>query len=112
MPRLAGLAIPAILLGAATGFALPPPRQIKIGANHHLGDGSFIAKYGRAPTTRDDERERMHQHLSFVRAWLASRPATRPELAEKRKQILAYFDEYIAKHTTPENTHMPWRTPV
>jgi len=54
----------------------------------------------------------MHTHFTYVRHWLAGRPATKPELAARRQEILGYFDEYIAKGTTPDNAHVPWRTPV
>jgi len=54
----------------------------------------------------------MHAHFVHVRGWLGSRDATKPELASRRKEILGYFDEYIAKGTTPQNVHVPWRTPV
>jgi hypothetical protein len=106
------LALP-ILLAASTGFALPRPNShVRAGANHHLGDDSFIAKYGHNVDVHASERDRMHQHLSYVRDWLASRPATRPELEKRRAEILAHFDAYIAKNTTPKNAHVPWRTPV
>jgi hypothetical protein len=107
--------IPAALLlfTASTSFALPRPNtHVRAGANHHLGDDSFIAKYGHNVDSHASEGDRMHQHLQFVRDWLASRPATRPELAKRRAEILAHFDAYIAKDTTPKNVHVPWRTPV
>ncbi|HSO35689.1 MAG TPA: hypothetical protein VLT33_24340 [Labilithrix sp.] len=47
-----------------------------------------------------------------MRGWLGSRAATKPELEARRAEILGYFDEYIAKGTTPQNAHLPWRTPV
>jgi hypothetical protein len=102
-----------ILLVASTGFALPRPNShVRAGANHHLGDDSFVAKYGHNVDAHASERDRMHQHLQYVRDWLASRPATRPELARRRAEILAQFDAYIANNTTPKNAHVPWRTPV
>ncbi|HRE91108.1 MAG TPA: hypothetical protein PK095_18445 [Myxococcota bacterium] len=54
----------------------------------------------------------MQTHLVYVREWLANRPATRPELAARRALILSHLDAYIAKGTTPENRHLPWRNPV
>ena len=54
----------------------------------------------------------MLTHFQNVRAWLTSRPATRPELASRRAELLRYFDDYIAKGTTPVNERLPWRTPV
>jgi MORN repeat protein len=106
------LALP-ILLAASTGFALPRPNShVRAGANHHLGDDSFIAKYGHNVDVHASERDRMHQHLQYVRDWLASRPATRPELEARRAEILRTFDAYIANNTTPRNAHVPWRTPV
>ena len=106
------LAAVAVLCASSAAFALPPNSPYREGANHHVGDDSFVAQFGRAPTPRDSEPARMHAHFAFVRAWLASRPATKPELAGKRAQILAAFDAYIAKGTTPQNAHLPWRTPV
>ena len=29
-----------------------------------------------------------------------------------RQKLLAYLDAYIAHGTTPDNEHLPWRTPV
>ncbi|HEY0255738.1 MAG TPA: hypothetical protein VGC41_29615, partial [Kofleriaceae bacterium] len=84
----------------------------RAGANHHIGDDSFIAKYGHNVDVHASEQDRMHLHLQFVYDWLASRPPTKPELAPKRKEILAHFAAYIAKNTTPKNAHVPWRTPV
>jgi MORN repeat variant len=102
-----------ILLAASTSFALPRPNShVRAGANHHLGDESFVVKYGHNVDIHASERDRMHQHLQYVRDWLASRPATRPELEQRRAEILAHFDAYIAKNTTPKNVHVPWRTPV
>jgi hypothetical protein len=99
-----------VLLVAPPGFATPP--GARDGANHHAGDDSFVAAYGREPKPGDGEKLRMHTHFTYVRAWLASRPATRPELAEKRRRLLAYFDEYIAHGITPRNTEVPKRNPV
>lgn len=95
--------------------ALPPgatARGFVEGANHHLGDTSFIARFGRPPGPGDSEALRMHTHLVYVREWLATRPATRPELAARRDLILTHLDAYIAKGTTPVNRHLPWRNPV
>lgn len=85
--------------------------RFRPGANHHLGDDAFIAELGREPTAAD-EKLRIRSHFLAVRELLHSRAATRPELAAKRAEILAYFDDYIAKGTTPKNEHLPWRTPV
>lgn len=113
---LVSITLSVSLLAAATttAFALPPGADpaLRSGANHHVGDESFIDAFGRAPTPHDSERVRMTTHLQHVRDWLASRPATRPELAAKRAAILAAFDAYIAKGTTPKNSNLPWRTPV
>ncbi|CAN5724153.1 hypothetical protein BH11MYX3_BH11MYX3_16650 [soil metagenome] len=102
------------LLVSSTALALPPGSDpvLKSGANHHIGDDSFVDAFGRPPTSHDAERVRMTTHLQHVRDWLASRPATRPELRAKRAAILAAFDVYIAKGTTPKNSNLPWRTPV
>src|ERR1041385_726502 len=81
------------------------------GANHHLGDAAFRAKYGRDPVLAD-EKLRMRTHFESVRDYLSKRPATRPELEARRAEILHLFDAYIAKGTTPKNEHLPWRTPV
>lgn len=112
--------IPAVLLPLAltlstASHALAPgdkARGFREGANHHIGDDSFAAFYGRLPGPGDDEHLRMHAHFTHVRSWLGSRDATKPELATRRAEILGYFDEYIAKGTTPQNAHLPWRTPV
>ena len=102
-----------VLLASATALAQSPntAAAFRPGANHHIGDDAFVAKYHREPTL-GDEKLRMHEHFLAAKALLSSRPATRPELEGRRKQILAAFDEYIAKGTTPKNGHLPWRTPV
>ncbi len=113
--RLSSLVIPLSLFIASTSVALPPgaaKRGLREGANHHTGDDSFVAQFGRAPRPDDDEKVRMRVHFKAVRAWLASRPATRPELKAKRAQLLGYLDEYIAKGITPKNIDLAWRTPV
>ncbi len=105
--------IASIVAVAGTASALPnPDARFRPGANHHLGDDSFVARFGRIPTSADDEHVRMKVHLEFVRAWLAARPATRPELAARRAELLGYLDDYIAHGVTPRNTHLPWRTAV
>lgn len=94
---------------ATVTFADVPPRE---GANHHLGDDSFVARFSRQPSPVDDEHLRMAVHLRYVRQWLGSRPATQPELASRRAQLLGFLDEYIAAEVTPRNTYVPWRSPV
>ena len=113
--RLTHWIIPLSLLVASTSNALPPgaaERGLREGANHHTGDDSFVEEFGRAPRAGDDEKLRMRVHFAHVRAWLASRPATRPELQAKRDQLLAFLDEYIAHGITPKNIDLAWRTPV
>ena len=104
------------LCGAAagdSGSTLPnPDTRFREGANHHTGDDSFVAAFGRKPGAQDSEKVRMKMHFEAVRAWLASRPATSPARETRRHEILGYLDNYIAKGTTPQNDHLPWRTPV
>jgi hypothetical protein len=101
------------LLIASTAAALPAPdTRFRPGANHHLGDDSFVAAHGRAPGQADTEKQRMATHLVHVRKLLASRAATKPELEARRAELLGYLDDYIAKGITPANTHLPWRSPV
>ncbi len=107
--------LPLTLTIASSSQALAPgdaKRGFREGANHLVGDDGFAAVYGRQPHVGDAEALRMHTHFTYVRRWLADRPATKPELAARRQEILGYFDEYIAKGTTPDNAHVPWRTPV
>src|SRR5262245_15907273 len=54
----------------------------------------------------------MRAHLTTIREALAARPATRLDLAERRRALLGYLGEYIAKGITPRNTRLPWRSPV
>jgi len=91
-------------IGAADG--------IRPGANHHLGDDSFVAAFGRPPTDADPEPVRMHVHLAYVRALLAARPATSASLEGRRAELLGYLDDYIAAGTTPHNTYVARRSPV
>ncbi|MCC6620732.1 MAG: hypothetical protein IT385_05730 [Deltaproteobacteria bacterium] len=112
---LTPLALTLALSLAAGAHALSPgarERGFVEGANHHLGDASFVARFGRAPGPGDAEALRMHTHLVYVRDWLASRPATRPELAPRRALILSHLDDYIGKGITPRNRALPWRNPV
>jgi len=102
------LAIALLLLTTSVASA----HVLRDGANHHLGDDSFFVRFGRAPTADDGEPLRMHVHLQYVHDLLASRPATRPELAERRAELLGYLDDYIAQGTTPENTYVARRNPV
>lgn len=87
-------------------------RELRPGANHHLGDDSFVARFDRAPTPADPEALRMHVHLEYVRDLLAARPATAPDLAARRAELLGYLGDYIAAGITPKNTYVPWRSPV
>ncbi len=102
------------LLATSTASALPPGADpgLRDGANHRVGDDSFVTAFGRAPTSADPEKLRMKTHLVDIRAKLAAKPATRPELAARRAELLGYLDDYIAKGITPRNEHLPWRTPV
>src|SRR6476659_2669563 len=95
------LPIALVTLASTASFALPPnaPRHLRTGANHHTGDDGFVAHQGHAPTPGEDEKLRMHEHFVAVRARLAAKPATRPELEARRQQILAHLDAYIAKGT-------------
>ncbi len=107
--------VPISLALTTTAFALPPgaeQRGFRDGANHHLGDDSFVARVGRSPTLADSEQLRMRTHLQYVRELLAHRPPTRPELAARRAELLGYLDDYIAKGITPRNEALPWRSPV
>jgi MORN repeat variant len=103
------LPVLVLLLVASPALAGVTPRP---GANHHLGDDSFVVRFGRAPDAADPEPLRMRVHLEYVRDHLAARPATRPELAGRRAELLGYLGNYIAKGTTPINTYVPRRTPV
>lgn len=88
------------------------PHGFRGGANHHLGDDSFVQKFGRQPRLSDDETLRARTHLEYAHARLAAKPATRPELAARRQQLLGYLADYVKKGTTPKNHHLAERTPV
>jgi hypothetical protein len=104
------IAILALLL--ATTSASARPHVLRDGANHHLGDDSFVARFGRVPTDADGEKLRMRVHLEYVRDLLAARPATSPALAGRRAELLGYLGDYIAKGITPVNTYVANRNPV
>jgi len=100
---------------AANGHALAPgdrARGFRDGANHHLGDDGLVRALGRAPDERDGEAARMRAHLVHVRQWLGSRPATQPSLQGRRNELLGALDAYTERGVTPQNTHLPWRSPV
>ncbi len=108
MRRLTSVLVAVFLTSSKVCFGLTPNAPIaglREGANHHLGDVGL-------QHATNDEKERMHAHLTYVRALLGGRPATRPELATQRQSTLGFLDEYIAKGSTPQNLHLPWRTPV
>ncbi len=107
---LAPLAVFVVILG--THAVAAAPSVLRPGANHHLGDDSFVAEFGRAPTNRDSEHLRMAVHLRYVRDLLAARPATKPALEHRRAELLGYLDDYIAKGITPRNTYVARRNPV
>src|ERR1041385_2648873 len=86
--------------------------KLRDAANHHIGDVSFEAKFGRAPTPADSESERMHLHLQYAHDLLAGKPATSPDLEKKRAATLATLQDYVNKRITPQNTHAGVRTPV
>jgi hypothetical protein len=111
MTRFLSAVVLVLLGGVAAAQSPNVDDHLRPGANHHLGDDAFRKKFGRAPTEAD-EALRMHTHFEAVRDLLRARPATRPDLEDKRARILALFDAYIAKGTTPKNEHLPWRTPV
>jgi len=103
----------SLICAASSSFALPnPDARFRAGANHHLGDDSFVAKHARSPGVDDTEKARMKDHLEHIRGVLTSRPATKPELASRRAELLGYLDDYIAHGITPTNAHLPWRAPV
>lgn len=105
----------ATVAGATSALALAPgqaARGFRDGANHHLGDDSFVARFGRPPGPGDSEALRMHTHLTHVRALLGARPATAPALEPRRAALLAALDDYIAHGATPVNRVLPWRNPV
>jgi hypothetical protein len=93
-------------------LASPSHADPRDGANHRLGDDSFVAAFGRVPDARDSEELRMATHLAYVHAMLLERPATRPELATRRAELLGYLGDYRAKGTTPINTRLAYRSPV
>lgn len=86
--------------------------EFRDGANHHLGDDSFVATFKRLPTTDDAEALRMHTHLMYVHSLLAHRAATSPRLAVQRQQLLGALGDYIAAGVTPHNHHVDHRSPV
>ena len=63
-----------LIASRSSSHALPALRD---GANHRLGDDSFVARFGRSPGPGDSEALRMATHLEYVHAWLSARPATR-----------------------------------
>ena len=102
------LAVLCVLLAMASADAAPR----RAGANHHLGDDSFVAAFGRAPTVADGEKLRMHVHLRYVHDLLAARSATSPGLSARRTELLGYLADYLAAGITPVNDYVPYRNPV
>ena len=74
--------------GASMQVASAEPALHREGANHHLGDDSFVAHVGRMPSPVDSEHDRMHEHLIYVRDMLAAGPATSPRLQARRDELL------------------------
>lgn len=101
-----------VLASLFLSIASTSEAERRAGANHHLGDDSFVAAFGRLPDARDSEPLRMHTHLTYVRGLLAAGTPTSPALAPRRAELLGYLDDYIALGITPANTQVPWRSPV
>jgi hypothetical protein len=85
------LSVPVLLgsllvVTSGTSYARPPntdDRGFRDGANHHIGDESFVARFGRSPTPADSEALRMQTHLAHIHDRLAAGSATRPELLNR-----------------------------
>lgn len=100
-----------ISLGVAGSVqALPPDHDLRHqrGANHRVGNAALQAT-GRSALS---EKQLLRAHLSYIRRVLGAGTATRPELADRRRELLGYLDDYIARGVTPRNLRLPWRNPV
>jgi hypothetical protein len=70
--------------------------ELPITVNAVIGDASFIAAFGRAPTTDDDADLRVATHLAFVEQLLRARTGS-PE----RSRLLEVLHEYRLAHRFP-----------
>jgi len=84
------LALTALTTPALAGTSTADgPRGFAI--NHVIGDASWVARYGRAPTESDDPRARIAVHLAFVESALREADVSHLS-AEQRQQRLHHLD--------------------
>ena len=73
--------------------------------NPHLGDESFVARFGRLPTPHDDIRTRVATHVGHVATVLRERDVSHLSQAEqaRRAMLLGALDAYVAAGAFPDS---------
>jgi hypothetical protein len=71
--------------------------------NPVIGDLSFVARYGRAPTAGDDPTERVATHLAFAERILRAADVSHPSpgLRSKRAELLDALSAYVRARRFP-----------
>lgn len=127
MRRLLGALLTAVLI-LTGGLALfaphasrPVAREASPAAsatvqpvNAVLGDESFVATYGRAPTSATPEDARLRTHLAYVEGRLRARGVGHLSASQRarRLRLLGDLRAYWQAGVFPRNTARPGRTPV
>lgn len=99
-----------------TGTQTAPPSSDEHAqpVNAVLGDESFVATFGTAPTASTPEDLRLKTHLAYVEGLLRARDVSdlTPEQQERRRALLDRLRAYWETGVFPRNTERPGRTPV
>lgn len=92
----------------------PPSEEHVQPVNAVLGDESFVATFGTAPTASTPEDVRLKTHLAYVEGLLRARNVSdlTPEQQERRNVLLDRLRAYWETGVFPRNTERPGRTPV
>ncbi|HYE96665.1 MAG TPA: hypothetical protein VD962_10685 [Rubricoccaceae bacterium] len=107
------VALPLLVLVVfASGASPSAPADAPI--NAVLGDASFVATFGRAPSAADGEELRIRTHLAHVEWLLRARDVSglSPEVRAERTRLLDALAAYREAGAFPRNTTQPGRTPV
>lgn len=71
--------------------------------NNHLGDESFIATFGRMPTSYDDPQARVAAHVGYAARLVRERDASHLShaLQTRRAEVLDALDAYVTANRFP-----------
>jgi hypothetical protein len=92
----------------------PSPSNTVRPVNSVIGNESFRATFGTAPSRNTPERLRLQTHLAYVEALLRSRPrpSLSPDQKTRRSAMLDALRQYWMTGQFPRNTEVSGRSPV